>query len=55
MKVRDLAFQLQDLARRGFGDDTVQIEVGGGGAIHTGTVKRIEADATTGVRLSSEG
>lgn len=55
MKVRELAFQLQDLARRGFGDDTVQIEVGGDGAIHKGVVKQIEASASSGVVLTSEG
>lgn len=54
MKVRELANQLQDLARRGFGDDHVRIEVGGDGAIHTGNVEKIEASAGRGVVLTSE-
>lgn len=48
MKVRDLANQLQDLARRGFGDDTVQIEVGG-----AGRVVSVEASASKGVWLKT--
>lgn len=46
VKVRHLMEQLQDLARRGFGDDAVQVEVGG-----AGLVVGIEASASGGVRL----
>lgn len=50
VKVRHLMAQLQDLARRGFGDAAVQIEKDG-----SGLVTGIEASASGGVRLTTSG